>query len=221
MLQKYPGSHFVFGESEESHALPAFWSQMAFSVGSFGKHLVVTFQSQQPASSQALPLLCFAHSTWRLAHNSRVSSTKPQSQRAGQKHHLLSEWRRLVAQVTLSTTGLLHSCSVVQCPNTAGKGKGRPGRHRQHSPAVQSFSVHLLFPSPDATGTSTRENSMFQVCTRSSQQCFDGSTAVEKHRQKGLWTKRYGGWGGGGEGGQRAANEDPAASRALRFGSNK
>jgi hypothetical protein len=171
MAQKYPSWHF-FCESQSFHS---YLSQMAFSVtpvGSFGKHLV-PFQSQHPAPSQALPFSCFAHSTWRLPHNSRVSSTKPQARHPGQKHHLLSERRRLVAQVTLSTTRLLHSCSVVQCPNTAGKGKGRPDRHRQHSPAVQSFSVHLMFPSPDATVTSTRENSMFQACTRSSHQCFD------------------------------------------------
>lgn len=105
-----------------------------------------------------------------MSQNTRVSSIKPQALRARQKHHLLSEWRRLGAQVTISTTGLLHSCGVVQGPNTAGKGKGRPSRHHQHSPAVQSFSVHLLFPSPDDTGTRTRGFSMFQaeslVCSR-------------------------------------------------------
>ena len=147
IAQKYPAWHLFC----ESHGLFSYLSQIEFSVGLFGEHLVSS-QEQQPALLQSPAFLCFAHSTWRLPHNSRVSSTKPQAWRAGQKHHLLSEWRRLVAQVTVSTTGLLHVCSVVQGRNTAVKGKGRPGRHRQHSPAVQSFSVHLLFPSPDATG---------------------------------------------------------------------
>jgi hypothetical protein len=177
---------------------------MAFSVGSIGKHLE-PFQWQQPASVQAVCILYFEHSTWRLAHNSRVSSTKPQAQRAGQKHHLLSEWRRLVAQVTLSTTGLLHSSSVVQCPNTAGKGKGRPGRHRQNSPAVQSFSVHLLFPSPDATGMtgmSTRE----KVCSRRARAAVSSvSTARLQLRNTGKRVNGQRGMGAGGRGRGRGA----------------
>ena len=56
-----------------------------------------------------------------MSQNTRVSSIKPQALRARQKHHLLSEWRRLVAQVTFSTTCLLHVCSV-QGLNAAGKG---------------------------------------------------------------------------------------------------